>query len=47
MTGEAWVFMIGVWAIIIGATVYCFWKLLTSERRLEGTFEEEVIPPTP
>ena len=36
MTTEAWVFMLAVWAIIIGNTVYCFWKLLTSERRLDA-----------
>jgi heme/copper-type cytochrome/quinol oxidase subunit 2 len=35
MSASAWVFMLIVWAIIIGNTVYCFWKLLTSERRLE------------
>lgn len=36
MTGEAWVFMVIVWAVIIGMTGYCFWKLLTSERQLGG-----------
>lgn len=36
MTTEAWVFMLTAWAVIIGATGYCFWKLLTSERDLGG-----------
>jgi len=35
MTGSAWVFMLSVWAIVIGCTVYCFKKLLSSERRLD------------
>jgi hypothetical protein len=36
MTPSAWVFMLSVWAIVCGSTAYCFWKLLTSERRLDG-----------
>lgn len=36
VSGEAWVFMLAVWAVIIGVTAYCFYKLLTSERRLDG-----------
>jgi hypothetical protein len=36
MTTSAWVFMLAVWAVIIGNTVYCFWKLLSSERRLDS-----------
>jgi hypothetical protein len=36
METSAWIFMSVVWALIIGATVYCFWKLLTSQRRLDG-----------
>ena len=34
MTAQAWVFMLVVWAVIIGMTGYCFWKLLTSDRDL-------------
>jgi hypothetical protein len=40
MTPEAWAFMLVVWAVIIGQTGYCFWKLLTSGRQL-GAHEEE------
>jgi hypothetical protein len=36
MSGEAWAFMLAVWALICGCTGYCFWKLLTSERQLDG-----------
>jgi hypothetical protein len=36
MTAPAWGFMLFVWAIIIGSTVYCFGKLLTSQRKLDG-----------
>lgn len=39
MTGEAWAFMAIVWAVIIGMTGYCFYKLLTSERQLGGPDE--------
>jgi hypothetical protein len=28
--------MIAAWALIGGATLYCFYKLLTSQRRLDG-----------
>ena len=31
MTILAWIFMIGVWSLIIGCTVYCFWKLMSSK----------------
>jgi len=34
MTSNAWVFMIASWAIIISATLYCFYKLLTSDKQL-------------
>jgi hypothetical protein len=30
MTGEAWAFMIAVWAVVIGITGYCFWKLMST-----------------
>jgi hypothetical protein len=36
VTESAWGFMLVVWALIIGSTVYCFKKLLTSQRRLDG-----------
>lgn len=31
MTSIAWVFMLSTWSVVIGCTVYCFWKLLTSK----------------
>jgi hypothetical protein len=34
MALSAWVFMLAVWAVIIGSTAYCFWKLLTSDKQL-------------
>lgn len=36
MTTEAWIFLFVVWGVILANTGYCFWKLLTSERRLDG-----------
>jgi hypothetical protein len=36
MTPSAWAFMLAVWGVIIGSTLYCFWKLLSSERQLDG-----------
>jgi hypothetical protein len=36
MTTSAWIFLIAVWGLILINTVYCFYKLLTSERRLES-----------
>lgn len=36
MSGSALAFMLAVWAVIAGMTGYCFYKLLTSERRLDG-----------
>jgi hypothetical protein len=47
MTIAAWCFMLAVWAIIIGSTVYCFYKLLLSKKKLGEDWEQEVIPPTP
>jgi hypothetical protein len=40
MTAAAWALMLTVWAVIIGMTGYCFLKLLTSERRLDGDDHE-------
>jgi hypothetical protein len=31
MTLLAWIFMLGAWFLIIGCTVYCFGKLMTSK----------------
>ncbi len=28
--------MLAVWAVILANTGYCFYKLLTSDRRLDG-----------
>ena len=36
MTTSAWVFMISVWAITIGSTLYCFTKLLSSNKQLDA-----------
>ena len=41
MTQEALVFMLVVWAIVLGNTLYCFWKMLTSEKPLSP--EEEHV----
>ena len=32
MTLMAWIFMLSAWSIIIGCTVYCFWKLMSSKQ---------------
>ncbi len=40
MTTSAWVLMISVWTIIIGTTLYCFTKLLSSDRQLDIDTEE-------
>jgi len=34
MTQSAWTFMFIAWAVIIGCTLYCFTKLLTSPNAL-------------
>lgn len=36
MADSAWVFLGVVWGMIILNTGYCFYKLMTSERRLDG-----------
>ena len=36
MTTQAWVFLGIGWAVIIGMTGYCFLRMLTSQRRLDG-----------
>jgi hypothetical protein len=44
MSTSAWIFMLSMWAFIVGSMVYCFWKLLTSPRRLDLDVEmQEVI----
>ena len=35
MTTSAWVFMISVWTVVISSTLYCFTKLLSSDRQLD------------
>jgi heme/copper-type cytochrome/quinol oxidase subunit 2 len=42
MTPTAWVFMIAVWTIIIVTTVYCFYKLVTSDQQLEHHEEGQI-----
>jgi hypothetical protein len=34
MDWQAWVFMLAAWALILGMTGYCFYKLLSSDRQL-------------
>lgn len=34
MTREAWIFMGVSWGVIAAMTAFCFFKLLTSQRRL-------------
>jgi hypothetical protein len=36
MTPIAWGLMIVVWSVILAATSYCFFKLLSSERQFGG-----------
>jgi hypothetical protein len=36
MSTSAWIFMLLVWGVILAATGHCFYKLMTSERRLDG-----------
>jgi hypothetical protein len=40
MTATAIGFMLAVWGVIIWGTGYCFYRLLTSERRLDGGDDE-------
>ena len=40
MTTEAIVFMLGVWGVVLTATSYCFYRLLTSKRQLGGDEEK-------
>jgi hypothetical protein len=40
MTRNAWIFMGVSWALIIGMTLFCFYKLLTSQRQLGGDDRE-------
>lgn len=44
MTPAAWVFMLSVWTLVTASVAYCFWKILTSPRRLDIDIEmQEVI----
>lgn len=36
MTTPAWIFMLAVWAVVLGMVSICFWKMLTSKRRLDS-----------
>lgn len=45
MTGQAWVFMLGVWAFVAACTGYCFWKLLTSPRRFDPDADDPSSSP--
>jgi hypothetical protein len=40
VTISAWLFMLVVWAVILGFTGYCFWRLLTSEHQLGADDDE-------
>jgi hypothetical protein len=40
MTPAAWVFMLVVWSFVGGCTGYCFWKILSSPRRLDADNEQ-------
>jgi hypothetical protein len=40
MTPQAWVFMTLVWAVVIGMTAYCFFKLMISDQKLGGPDDE-------
>lgn len=31
MTPLAWTFMLSTWGLVIGCTVFCFWKLMSSK----------------
>ena len=39
MTTSGLILMLAVWGVILANTGYCFYKLLTSERRLQGEDE--------
>ncbi len=41
MTTSAWVLMLSVWTIIIGSTLYCFAKLLSSNQQLDSEVGQE------
>lgn len=40
MTASAWIFMLSTWGVTLGCTLYCFKKLLTSEKALGGDDEK-------
>ncbi len=40
MTTSAWVFMLCTWGVTLGCTLYCFKKLLTSDKALGGDDEK-------
>lgn len=50
MTQMAWVFLLISWSVIIGCTLYCFVKLMSSNRTLQdddtASTENESFPMT-
>lgn len=40
MSTEALVFMLSVWALVISATGYSFYRLLSSKRQIGGSDDE-------
>ena len=40
MTQLAWISMLLAWTVIIGATLYCFYRLLTSQRQFGASGDE-------
>lgn len=40
MSPEAWIFMLSAWILILIATVYSFYRLLTSKRKIGGSSDE-------
>jgi hypothetical protein len=43
MTTTALVFMVSVWLVVIGMVAFCYWKMLTSQRRLDE--DPSALPP--
>jgi heme/copper-type cytochrome/quinol oxidase subunit 2 len=44
MTPSAWIFMGTVWTVVLGMTVYCFAKLLTSKQFTEPDHDPDHTP---
>ena len=41
MSVDAWIFMLSVWALVLTATGYSFYKLLSSERKIGGSDDQD------